>query len=1100
MAATPKFQEEFSAKLPALALLSTLGWRFLPPSEALILRSGKQDAVVLDTLLRAELKKRRFNFEGLEHALSDQAIERLISIVTHPDFVSGLRDANDKMTTHLLFGIVAHERINGRKANPTIALIDWQNPQNNSFTFTEEFSVLRSTDLTQTRRPDIVCFVNGIPLAVIEAKRPDGQPGKGPTVAAGISQTIRNQLKDEIPQLFAYSQLLLSINGHDGRYGTCGTPKKFWASWKEEDITESRMHNLKNTSLSPAQTDALFAERKPSDRAWFEDWASRPLAVTDQDRLLIGLLSPERLLEMTRFFTLVDRKNGKIVARYQQVFGIRRLLERIKTRRADGGREGGVIWHTTGSGKSFTMVFLSRALILDDDLKQCRILVVTDRKDLERQLSTTFSTGGELADKKDKAAALATSGRRLAQQIGHGQERIIFSLINKFHTATGYPECHNDSPDIIVLVDEGHRSQGGENHARMKHALPNAAFIAFTGTPLLKGSETTSRFGKIIHSYTMQQAVSDGTVTPLLYEERKPDLNVNDEAIDAWFDRITQGLTEEQVTDLKKRFARANQVYKADDRIRLIAMDLATHFDSNIDEGLKGMLACDSKLSAIRYKQYLDEVGLFESAIVMSPPDTREGHSEVDEAKQPEVQKWWAETVGKQSEDDYTRGVIERFEKDPDLKLIIVVDKLLTGFDEPKNAVLYIDKPLKQHNLLQAIARVNRLHDQKKHGLLIDYRGILAELDTTLARYDQLAADNVGGYDPKDIAGLYSQMSTEYRELPALHKALWAIFDGVKNRSDPQQLRAVLMPRMVEEHGQMVDVNLKRRDDFYEALTKFSACLKVALQSVAFFEDTSFTEKDRNTYKETLKQMTSLRQWILHDTGETVDFDQYAEQVKKLLDRHVAGVKVHESEGLYAVGKMGQKPDDEQPEDWTEDKTRNETDLIRTRVTKMITHDMQDDPYAKEAFSALLRQVIEEAERLFDHPLKQFMLFQEFEEQVAQRKLKDIPSAFEGHRHAQAYYGMFLQTLTTIFNHKQTDEEQQRWIDLAFEIDRIVDRAVRENSLSQSDMEKTIHQELLPLLFAIGQKAGFGVNQAQKIITQVIQIMRAGPAPGEQPA
>ncbi|GBR70807.1 type I/III endonuclease restriction R subunit [Acetobacter tropicalis NRIC 0312] len=1093
MVSAPKFQEEYSAKLPALALLSTLGWRFLSPSEPLALRGGKQNAVVLAPLLRAELKKRRFTFEGQEHSLSDQAIERLVSIVTHPDFVSGLRDANDKMTTHLLFGIAITEFINGHKANPTIALIDWQNPENNSFTFTEEFSVLRN-DLTQTRRPDIVCFVNGIPLAVIEAKRPDGQPSKGPTVEAGISQSIRNQNKDEIPQLFAYSQLLLSITGHDGRYGTCGTPKKFWASWKEEDIPESQMEALKNTPLSSAQKDALFADRKASDRAWFEDWASRPLHVTDQDRLLIGLLSPERLLEMARFFTLVDRKAGKIVARYQQVFGIKRLLERIKSRRSDGGREGGVVWHTTGSGKSFTMVFLSRALILDDDLKQCRILVVTDRKDLERQLSTTFSTGGELADKKDKEEALATSGRRLAQQIGHGQERIIFSLINKFHTATTLPECHNDSADIIVLVDEGHRSQGGENHARMKHALPNAAFIAFTGTPLLKGSETTSRFGRIIHSYTMQQAVSDGTVTPLLYEERKPDLDVNDRAIDAWFERITQGLNEEQVTDLKKRFARANQVYKADDRIRLIAMDLATHFDNNIDKDLKGMLACDSKLSAIRYKQYLDEVGLFESAIVMSPPDTREGHTEVDERRQPEIHAWWKENVGSQSEDDYTRGVIERFENDPDLRLIIVVDKLLTGFDEPKNAVLYIDKPLKQHNLLQAIARVNRLHDQKKHGLLIDYRGILAELDTTLARYDELAAENVGGYDPKDIAGLYSQMSTEYRELPALHKALWVIFDGVKNRSDLQQLRAVLMPRMVEEHGQMVDVNLKRRDDFYEALTKFAACLKVALQSVAFFEDTSFTEKDRATYKETLKQLTSLRQMVMQDTGETVDFDQYAEQVKKLLDRHVAGVKVHESGGLYAVGKMGQKPEDNDPENWTEEKTRNETDLIRTRVTKMIDHEMQDDPYAKEAFSALLRKVIEEAESLFDHPLKNFMLFQEFEEQVTNRRLENIPSVFDGHRHAQAYYGVFLKTLAAIFNHKQTDEEKQRWIDLAFEIDRIVDKAVRENSLSRPDMEKAVRQQLLGLLHNVGKQVGFGTDKALDIVEQVVQIMRAGPA------
>ncbi|GAL96036.1 type I endonuclease/restriction R subunit [Acetobacter tropicalis] len=378
--------------------------------------------------------------------------------------------------------------------------------------------------------------------------------------------------------------------------------------------------------------------------------------------------------------------------------------------------------------------------------------------------------------------------------------------------------------------------------------------------------------------------------------------------------------------------------------------------------------------------------------------------------------------------------------------------------------------------------------------MLIDYRGILAELDTTLARYDELAAENVGGYDPKDIAGLYSQMSTEYRELPALHKALWVIFDGVKNRSDLQQLRAVLMPRMVEEHGQMVDVNLKRRDDFYEALTKFAACLKVALQSVAFFEDTSFTEKDRATYKETLKQLTSLRQMVMQDTGETVDFDQYAEQVKKLLDRHVAGVKVHESGGLYAVGKMGQKPEDNDPENWTEEKTRNETDLIRTRVTKMIDHEMQDDPYAKEAFSALLRKVIEEAESLFDHPLKNFMLFQEFEEQVTNRRLENIPSVFDGHRHAQAYYGVFLKTLAAIFNHKQTDEEKQRWIDLAFEIDRIVDKAVRENSLSRPDMEKAVRQQLLGLLHNVGKQVGFGTDKALDIVEQVVQIMRAGPA------
>lgn len=444
--------------------------------------------------------------------------------------------------------------------------------------------------------------------------------------------------------------------------------------------------------------------------------------MTGQDQLLSSLLSPSRLLEMTRYFTLFDKKAGKIVARYQQVFGIKRLIERINTRSSTGGREGGVIWHTTGSGKSFTMVFLSKALILHESLKQCRIVVVTDRVDLETQLSKTFASGGELAGKKDKEAAMATSGKRLAEQIGKGTERIIFSLIQKFNTATKMPECVNHSSDIIVLIDEGHRSQGGENHIRMKQALPNAAFIAFTGTPLLKDDKTTNKFGPIMHAYTMQRAVEDQTVTPLLYEERIPDLDVNERAIDSWFERITEGLSEEQKADLKRKFAKKGQIYGADDRIRLIALDIANHFVKNIDEALKGQLACDSKASAIKYKKYLDEAGLFESAVVMSPPDSREGNTAVDEATTPEVTQWWKDNVGSQDEQAYTKHLIERFDKDDSLKILIVVDKLLTGFDEPKNTVLYIDKPLKEHNLIQAIARVNRLHPKKN----LDYLSTIA--------------------------------------------------------------------------------------------------------------------------------------------------------------------------------------------------------------------------------------------------------------------------------------------------------------------------------------------------------------------------------------
>ncbi|HAU26897.1 type I restriction endonuclease subunit R [Alteromonas australica] len=1085
---TPKFQEEYSAKLPALTLLTNLGWSFLSPELALTARGGKADEVVLHQVLRSELHKRTFTFAGKSYPLSEKAIDNLIAEVCSPALNEGLLTANERLYNHLLYGISVTEFVDGKKASPTVALIDWQNPTNNSFVFTEEFMVTRSGGV-ESRRPDIVCFVNGIPLVVIEAKRPDGNAKKSPTIDEGISQSLRNQRHDEIPLLFAYSQMLLSINGNEGRYGTCGTPAKFWAAWREEDISDAEMYALKNKTLKNEQIAGLFSHRPAKDLDWYKSLtAAGELAVTGQDQLLISLLSPTRLLDMTRYFTLFDKKAGKIVARYQQVFGIKRLIERINTRSSTGGREGGVIWHTTGSGKSFTMVFLSKALILHQSLKQCRIVVVTDRVDLETQLSKTFASGGELAGKKDKEAAMATSGKRLAEQIGKGTERIIFSLIQKFNTATKMPECVNHSSDIIVLIDEGHRSQGGENHIRMKQALPNAAFVAFTGTPLLKDDKTTNKFGPIVHAYTMQRAAEDQTVTPLLYEERIPDLDVNERAIDSWFERITERLSDEQKADLKRKFAKKGQVYGADDRIRLIALDIANHFVKNIDEGLKGQLACDSKASAIKYKKYLDEAGLFESAVVMSPPDSREGNTAVDEASTPEVTQWWKDNIGSQDEQAYTKHLIERFDKDDSLKILIVVDKLLTGFDEPKNAVLYIDKPLKEHNLIQAIARVNRLHPKKKFGLLIDYRGILAELDTTIQKYQDLASRTQGGYDINDIAGLYNQMSTEYKRLPQLYKQLWAIFDGVKNKNDIEQLRQVLVPKIEERGGEMVDVHLKVREDFYEALTAFASCLKVALQSATFFEDRSFSSQDRHHYKETVKQFSSLRQLVQQDAGERIDYDEYAEQVKKLLDKHVVGVEVKEPDGVYEVGKMGQK---QQPEDWSEDKTRNETDIIKTRVTRMIEQELRDDPYAQEAFSKLLRQAIEEAEKLFDNPLKQYMLFREFEEQVQDRRLNDIPDAFAGNRHAQACFGVFKKVLPEAL--AALDQQvQDKWVKVAFEIDQAVETSVAENSINPQNIEADIRKKLLPRMFHECKAIGGGMDQAKKIVEMIVQITRVG--------
>jgi len=1081
----PETKELFSSHIPALQVLTSMGYDYLPPEDAMKQRGGNTGEVLLREVLIGELCKRRFMWKSKEYPLSNNAIDEIVRQLASPGLGEGLLTANERIYDRLTLGITVTEFIDGKKAQPTIPIIDWGNPENNQFHVTDEFEVLNTAG-TGLRRPDIVCFVNGIPLVVIEAKRPDPHNPHKDMIKEGVSQHIRNQGVAEIPNLFAYSQLLFSVNGLDGRYGTTRTPAKFWALWREEDLDEAVFDEIKNSELNEAQKGTLFSHRPHWMRHYFDEQrAQGKLLPTGQDCLLISLLRPDRLLEFTRFFILFDKKNGKIAARYQQYFGIKRLIDRVKQKDARGAREGGVIWHTTGSGKSFTMVFMAKALILHKALKQCRFVVITDRIDLENQLNKVFASAGALSTARDIERAKVRTGKDLAERIGKGGERILFSIINKFATAARQPECHNPSSDIIVLVDEGHRSHGGETHERMRQALPNAAFIAFTGTPLLHKDKTTNKFGPILHAYTMQRAVEDGTVTPLLYEERIPELGTNAKAIDNWFDRITEGLTDKQKADLKKKFAKKGAVYQSESRIELIAHDISDHFTKNIPDGMKGQLATDSKVSAIRYKKYLDDIGLLSSAVVISPPDTRQEHYEVDANHLPELQQWWQDHVGSQSDEVYTKEAVRRFGEDDDPQLLIVVDKLLTGFDEPRNAVLYIDKPLKDHNLIQAIARINRLHDLKKFGLLIDYRGILKELDTALVAYQELEERTQGGFDIDDLAGLYSQTSTEYKKLPILHEALWALFKEVKNRGDLEQFRQVLIPQYEkDETGELYDTRQKVREDFYEVLWDFSLCLEVALGSASFYADRSFTEEEIKTYKRDLKFFTNLRRIAQQDAGEAVDYSIYAARIKKLIDKHVVGEGIREPEGVYLVNELGRKND---PSDWSEEKTRNETDIIRTRLKKTIEQELQEDPYAQKVFSELLEEAIREAEAQFDYPYKQYALFKDLEEQVEKKVVPWIPEPLAENPHACAYYGLFLVVLDVDVFESISDEDNQVYIEQALMIDQVVDKAVAEHSLNPQNIEAEIRKSLLPPLFKL-----IGMEKAKEVVEQVVQITRLG--------
>lgn len=1095
MNTTPNSREQYSAHIPALHLLCNLGWNFITTAQALALRGSTREVLLKGRLVEV-LQTRRYEYKGEWYALSAGGIDQVVRELSALSLTDGLMPANERLYGKLVLGITVTEFMpDGKRHQTTVQVVDWAELGRNRWDVTEELEVL-SAQGTHTRIPDAVCYVNGIPLVVIEAKRAESA-GNHPAramVQEGISQHLRNQRQDEIPNLFSYAQLLLSISQTEGRYGTTHTAAKFWAKWREEEFDEAYVSSLKNIALTPSTRAAMFEGKPVVLAAYFDALWSHPMQATDQDRLLVSLLTPQRLLEFLRGFVLFDRKVGKIVARYQQFFGIRALLERISQRRPDGGREGGVVWHTTGSGKSFTMVFLTKALLLVKSLQECRVVVVTDRVDLESQLSRNFMSGGAfgsaIGTQKDGEKSRSLSGRDLARRIGSGTERITFTLIHKFNTASKLAECRNDSADLIVLVDEGHRSHGGETHERMKQALPRAAYIAFTGTPLLKNEKAANKFGPIVHAYTMQRAVEDETVAPLLYEERKPALDINEDAVSRWFEKITVNLSDAQRTDLKRKYAKKKAVYGALNRIELIAWDIATHFSENIKSlgmGLKGQVATDSKLNAIRYKKALDETGLVTSAIVISPPDTREGNSDVDEDTLPEVQRWWKQNIAVYGADPevYEKQILNDFTTDGAPDLLIVVDKLLTGFDEPRNAVLYIDKPLKGHNLIQAVARVNRLHDAKRYGILVDYRGILEELDTAIRDYQDLEITTQGGFDIADIEGLYHQFSTEYKRLPGLHDKLFSFFKSVGNRLDTEQYRQVLTPKFVKGvDGDEYDERQKVRDDFYAAVTAFGLCLQLALSSRSFFEDKSFSESLIARYKSDLRFFTELRQTARRDAMETVDYSNYEEQIRKLVDKQVIGMEVRESEGVYLVHQLGKIED---PEQWSEDKTRNETDIIRTRLRKTIEQELAEDPYAQKVFGELLKQAIAEAEAMFDHPIKQYALFQEFEKKLDTRQTDGVPDALDEKPHAKAYFGVMRLVLGETVFATLSSEVQENLVQQAIAMDVLVRDAVAENSLNPQNIEAAIRKGLLPLLFGT-----LGLDKTLLVVEQIIQITRIG--------
>jgi type I restriction enzyme R subunit len=743
-----------------------------------------------------------------------------------------------------------------------------------------------------------------------------------------------------------------------------------------------KLAKLINTPLAHDQLARMFESRKPLVVAKMKEvLAAGQRLPSPQDRLLYCLFRPERLLEMAYRYIVFD-KNIKKVARYQQYFAIGETLARVTKSKGDQQRPGGVIWHTTGSGKSLTMVMLAKALSLEPTIKNPKVIIVTDRIDLDQQIWKTF-----IACRK--TVKLASSGTNLVKLVSQGKADIITTIIDKFESAASTHDLRDEGNNVFVLVDESHRSQYGLAHAKMKQVFPNACYIGFTGTPLLKKEKSTAtKFGGFIHTYPMRKAVEDKAVTPILYEGRMSELHGDQKAIDKWFDRITKDLSDEQKVDLKKKFRREEELTKTSERLYEIAFDIATHFSENFKgTKFKGQFAVSNKAIALKYHQLFEEIGneyperAVSTRVIISAPDTREDNETIEEKDVPEIQQFWQRMMQEfGSEKKYLEQIIDDFEKKPTPEVIICVDKLLTGFDAPCNTVLYIDKRLRDHNILQAIARVNRLFDGKDFGLVVDYRGIFGALDAAVKKYDKLS-----DFDQEDLEGTFTQIEEEIAKLKERHTNVWAVFSGVLNRQDLEAMQQHLRPEDV-------------RQDFYDTLNEFTKTLQLAMSSAKFHEETPKATVQR--YIDDMKYFRNLRAAVKQRYNEAVDYKEYEDQIRNMVDKYIGADEVKQivkPVNIFEVESLEEELDEI-------DGSAAKADFIASRVKKTCTEKMDEDPvlYQKlsevidEAIKAYLEKRMSEEEYL----KKMFEAWNEAKEQGSSK----VPAELRSDPEAKAYF------------------------------------------------------------------------------------------------
>jgi len=849
---------------------------------------------------------------------SENIIKKAISVLTRVagNQVQSLYDINKSVYSLLRYGVKVSR---GAGENyQTVKLIDWEDPHCNHFAIAEEVTVQG----IHNKRPDVILYVNGIALGLIELKR------STVSVSEGIRQNLTNQRKDFIQLFFATIQLVMAANDTEGlRYGVIETPEKYYLNWKESSDIENLL-----------------------------------------DRQLLQLCNKERFLEIIHDFVVFDAGVKKI-CRHSQYFGVKEAQSRMLK------REGGIIWHTQGSGKSLVMVWLSRWI--REHISESRILIITDRTELDRQIEGVYKG-------VDEDIYRCKSGADLINCLNATTPPIICSLIHKFVSSDDQnydryiqditallPKDFRAKGDMFVFVDECHRTQSGFLHKAMKTILPDATFVGFTGTPLLKVDKQKSIevFGSYIHTYKFDEAVQDEVILDLRYEARDVDQSItSQEKIDQWFEAKTRGLNNAAVVQLKQRWGTMKKVLSSKSRLDQIVSDILLDMETK-DRLLSGrgnaMLIAGSIYQACRYYKLFTEAGLEKCAIITSyVPDhgsirtetTGDGYTEA--LQQYEI---YQEMLNGQSVDAFETHAKEKFVHEPgQMKLLIVVDKLLTGFDAPPATYLYIDKKMQDHGLFQAICRVNRLDtEDKEFGFIIDYKDLFNSLEESVHDFTSGAFD---AYDKEDVTGLLENRLEKGRErLEEAREQIKALCEPVEQPKGTNEYIHYFCGGAQAE-GEILEENEPKRI----ALYKYTAALIRAYANVANeMDEAGYTSEEIEKIKDEVDYYEKVRSTIKLASGDYIDLKVYEPAMRHLIDTYIHAKesrKISSFDDMTIVELLvhrGQDAVDDLPEEIA-DSEESVAETIENNIRRKIIDESPVNPKYYKNMSKLLDELVKQ--------------------------------------------------------------------------------------------------------------------------------------------